>query len=262
MYCFHEIPKHLAEKAVACRQLLSEICQAIEPRNRNVKISADSRIDVGVGLDSKLWILRDGAVSVARGKQQIFVLDEGDLLGFEDHFFARELCYSSEFAIVVDEYLAKDFFETIATTPALFPTWNSYLAHYSHLVSSIMLALVDDDALAAPKFCSFDPGEIIIEQGTDGSEAYNLVEGHAEVFVDGVKVGEIFQDEIFGAIGALTETPRTATVKASQPCMALELPKDGFASMLKSRPNTVQQMVESMARTIVELNQKIVKQAD
>lgn len=261
MYCLHEVPKLVLERCAECKVLLSRIAAKIEPSQKQLKISSNAPIEPGEGEGSRLFILRDGAVSVSRDGRVVFVLDEGDLIGFENHFFPTSVELSSEFAIIVDSYVAEDLFQAISEDTELFSAWNSYLAHYSNAITGIISALVHDDSAPNPKFRNFAPGEVIIEEGSFGTEVYNLIEGRAEVFVEGVQVGEILQDEIFGAIGALTGTPRTATVKASSASVALELPKDGFVDMLKTRPNTVQKMLENMARAIVELNQKVVDQS-
>jgi len=70
-------------------------------------------------------------------------------------------------------------------------------------------------------------------------------------------VGDIRRDELFGAIAALTDTPRTATVKADVSCSVLVVPSTSFKALLTSRPDTVTKLIEDMARTIISTNDKI-----
>ncbi len=108
---------------------------------------------------------------------------------------------------------------------------------------------------------NFAPSEVIIKQGTSGDEVYTLLNGHANVIVDGIIVGEVLADEIFGALAALTDMPRTASVVASQNCSVLSIEKDKFIELIQNRPLTVLKMVQDMARTIVDLNKKVVDQS-
>ena len=84
-----------------------------------------------------------------------------------------------------------------------------------------------------------------------------IIDGHAEAFVDGVKVGDVQKDEIFGAMAVFTHEKRSATVLASQPCTVMVIPKDQFLSLMESNPRIAHSLVESMARRIDLLNKEV-----
>ena len=126
------------------------------------------------------------------------------------------------------------------------------------LFTTICGRLIKAESKAAPKITPYRKGAVIIEQGGEGTEVYTLLEGHADVFRDDVRVGEIAADEIFGAIAALMETPRTATVVATCDSTVLALPKKSFVELIEARPATTLKMVEGMAGAIVSLNERLV----
>ncbi|MDH5473810.1 MAG: cyclic nucleotide-binding domain-containing protein, partial [Gammaproteobacteria bacterium] len=115
-----------------------------------------------------------------------------------------------------------------------------------------------DDAEFHPEIRQYNEQDTIIEEGGTDNEVYTLLSGSADVLVKDTQVGVIKRDEIFGAIAALTGTPRTAKVVATSDCTVLVVPSDRFQDLLKKRPDTVTKLIEDMARTIVASNQKIV----
>jgi CRP-like cAMP-binding protein len=122
----------------------------------------------------------------------------------------------------------------------------------------IICSYKKDEVMFHPEIRQYSKGQEIIRQGGTDNEVYTLISGAADVIVDNTKVGEIQRDEIFGAIAALTDTPRTAQVMALSECTVLVVPADRFHSLLSSRPETVTKLIEDMARTIISSNEKII----
>lgn len=82
--------------------------------------------------------------------------------------------------------------------------------------------------------------------------------GNAQALVDDTLVGVVKCDGIFAAIAALTDTPRAAAIKAESACTVLAVPSTKFKDLLKSQPDTVANLVQYMARTIISANEKII----
>ena len=77
-----------------------------------------------------------------------------------------------------------------------------------------------------------------------------------------IGLGGLLPDEIFGAIGGLTGTPRSATVVATKQTTVVVLPTDHFIELIQERPQTVLQLVKDMARKLVSLNERVVSLED
>src|SRR5690625_7337213 len=77
----------------------------------------------------------------------------------------------------------------------------------------------------------FSAGETIIAQGAEADRVFTLLEGKAEALRDGVKVGEVHADEIFGALAVFTRQRRMASVVAISDCTVLAVPKDEFIDL-------------------------------
>ena len=102
-----------------------------------------------------------------------------------------------------------------------------------------------------------DRGDVLIHQGDEADHVFVIIDGHAEAFVDGVKVGDVPKDEIFGAMAVFTGEKRNATVITSEPCTLMRIPKDQFLSLTQSNPKIANSLIESMARRIDLLNKQV-----
>ena len=103
----------------------------------------------------------------------------------------------------------------------------------------------------------FEAGEELFHQGDDADHVFVIIEGHAEAWVDGQKVGDVQKDEIFGAMAVFTREKRSATVIASEACTVMVIPKDQFLSLMQSNPRIAHSLIESMARRIDLMNKEV-----
>jgi CRP/FNR family transcriptional regulator, cyclic AMP receptor protein len=106
-------------------------------------------------------------------------------------------------------------------------------------------------------FSNFSSGEIIINQGDAADLVYTLIEGSADAVCDGIKVGEIHQNEIFGALAVFTRQPRIASVIARTDCTVMMVNKDDFIQLIFEQPQISVGLIEEMAAKINELNSQI-----
>jgi CRP/FNR family transcriptional regulator, cyclic AMP receptor protein len=106
-------------------------------------------------------------------------------------------------------------------------------------------------------FSNFAPGETIIHQGNPADLVYTLIEGSADAICDGIKVGEIHQNEIFGALAVFTRQPRIASVVARTDCTVMMVNKDDFIQLIYQQPQISVGVIEEMAAKINELNNQL-----
>src|SRR4051812_10631618 len=82
-----------------------------------------------------------------------------------------------------------------------------------------------------------DVGTEWIKQGSLGLEAFVIVEGQAQVTVDGSDVAVLGTGEVFGEMALLGEARRTATVTAITPMRVLVLSAIEFRWVLDGVPD-------------------------
>jgi cytochrome P450 len=91
--------------------------------------------------------------------------------------------------------------------------------------------------LAATAYAiAFDAGEVMIEQGSDSSEAYVVIEGSATVDVDGEVVATVSMDQIVGERGPVEGRARAATVTAGTHLLAYAVARDRLAEVMEANP--------------------------
>lgn len=106
-------------------------------------------------------------------------------------------------------------------------------------------------------FSNYAAGETIIAQGDTADLVYTLIEGSADALCDGVKVGEIHQNEIFGALAVFTRQKRIASVVAKTDCTVMMVNKDDFVQLIYEQPHLSIGLIEEMAAKINELNNQL-----
>lgn len=77
-----------------------------------------------------------------------------------------------------------------------------------------------------------EPGRVLTREGTAGREAFILLEGEADVFVDGEMVASATGGEFVGEMALLDHEPRCATVRARTPMRVLVIEARAFPTIL------------------------------
>jgi glucose-6-phosphate 1-dehydrogenase len=80
-------------------------------------------------------------------------------------------------------------------------------------------------------------GEVLIRKGDSGCEMFLIEQGEVEVLDDAGGVRRVLNDgDVFGEIGLLDATPRSATVRARIPTDLYVLPHAAFQRILRDNP--------------------------
>ena len=107
----------------------------------------------------------------------------------------------------------------------------------------------------------FMPGESICRQGEQGDAAYIVLDGKADVVVQSdhgpVTVASVGRNDIVGEIAILCDVPRTATVLATTPLMALKVSKDGFFNLVTQFPQIGVEVMHELASRLLQTTQRL-----
>ncbi|MBP2551535.1 CRP-like cAMP-binding protein [Neorhizobium galegae] len=108
-------------------------------------------------------------------------------------------------------------------------------------------------AFASDRVC-YDAGQVMFRQGDSSDAAYVLLRGKADLVVDTVagekKVGEAHAHSMVGEMCLLSEAPRGATARVTEPLEALRISRDCFLKVVSHNPQVSFQISRSMAETI------------
>ena len=103
----------------------------------------------------------------------------------------------------------------------------------------------------------FLPDEYIFKQGEKGNKAYLLLDGRVAIEVDGKKVSEISEMEIFGEMSLILNKPRTASIKALRPSIVLPIDQKILKDLLSECPPVVASLVKQLAYRLSQCDQEI-----
>jgi len=241
------------------KEITQALMQGVGPQKTRRILAASADLSATHFNDDKLFMIQEGAVRFVMGRQLFMLLECGDLMGLDLQQNLNGAQFSTDFALHVEEFSKKDFLKVVLGNPELSKLWLEFLNLQARLFLIVSAQQLKAGAQLQTNVDHYKKGEVILKQGSHGRDVYTLVEGTAEVLVDSVKVGEIKQNNIFGALAAMTDTPRSASVVAREDCTVVSLPEDHFLDLIRSRPETVLQLCRDMAQTIISLNARVVE---
>lgn len=231
----------------------------IPPIHMNIQVTQEGDFR---GFDAaKLYVVEQGSVAVRYQQRTVYVLDEGDMLLPDITGTSVDIArvyYGSDTGARVASYPALEFMRRVFDSSDAVKLWTRLLVTYSGLVMRVAAARTEQDCGSSPGFEKFEPDEVIIREGERADYVYNLSDGVAEATVDGVLVGRINAGEIFGAMAALTQADRSATIKAKTRCSVVKVPKEQFTDLIRTNPATIHSLLIDMANSIVNLNERLV----
>ncbi len=208
-----------------------------------------------------------GVYFVSSG-QLSFVMENTTLLYYEEGeiFSIDGLLGDASAAEIRSDYATQYEFIPFDTFQAVLEesregrdVWQDILVASAGMFSVLSRSTLHEQTEFTPKMLNYEVGDIILQEGESGSEVLTMVSGTADVYVSGTLVGQIGEDEIFGALAAFGGMKRTATVKAAAPCTVLSLPKEHFTDLIRTRPLTISKLVEDLAGKMNHLNEKVIE---
>ena len=91
-------------------------------------------------------------------------------------------------------------------------------------------------------------GAELVQQGAFDNEVYVVVEGAAEVVIDGAVVGTTHVGEIVGELSMLGNGRRAATLRVSAPMRVLVLEPEEIDSVLAADPSSARRITDHDTR--------------
>ncbi|MCH9018232.1 MAG: cyclic nucleotide-binding domain-containing protein [Chloroflexi bacterium] len=102
---------------------------------------------------------------------------------------------------------------------------------------------------------SFDPGELIVEEGQTGNGLYVIVSGNVEVLKGDLAatpqvLAKRGAGDVFGEMALLGEWPRTASVRALDDVQCLGIDRWVFLSQLERQPKVTIRLLQILAQRL------------
>lgn len=95
---------------------------------------------------------------------------------------------------------------------------------------------------------------IVIQEGTEGSSLYLVINGALEIIVQGQHIGYARQGDFMGEIALMQKGPRKATVVAKKDCLLLTLKRTDLYSAFEKDQDLERLFLKSMLELLMDRN--------
>lgn len=244
----------LMDAVRAARDSAALIFSAAAAQTQLVELQAEDDVLAWLKVPA-LCRVQGGSIAVYAESKLLFYWDEGDAFTTSEF-----IGVAPALQLKVEDSVALDVLPlaSVQESPALRNEQDVLSRQHRQILLLLVGRLVTPEERPQPGFRRFADGEAIITEGDEAEYVYTILEGAADVSVDGVKVGEINEEEIFGAMAVLTGQRRAATVRARGSCSVMMVARDDFATLVNTHPNLFVNLLRDMTRTIVSLNERVV----
>ncbi|MBC8447599.1 MAG: SpoIIE family protein phosphatase [Chloroflexi bacterium] len=102
----------------------------------------------------------------------------------------------------------------------------------------------------------FQPGQVILQEGSTGREMYLIIEGLVEVVKgsgdDEMLLAQRGPGDLFGEMALIEERPRFATIRALEPTRLLQFSEQDLSSVLLRQPRLLYQVMRVLSERLRE----------
>lgn len=108
---------------------------------------------------------------------------------------------------------------------------------------------------------TYKAGQMLFKQGEMGDAAYIVLDGTADILVDGadgpLRVAQLSENEIIGEIAILCDIPRTASVQAATELITLKITKELFFRMVMDFPEMGVEVMRVLAHRLEQTTNQL-----
>ncbi len=105
---------------------------------------------------------------------------------------------------------------------------------------------------------TYQPGEVLINEGDEGQEAFFLYSGKAAAYkninCNERKLGELNEGQLFGEMAYLLREKRTATVKAQTEVVAIVLPPEMLEQLMRHSAPLSRRIIDTLCQRLDKMN--------
>jgi CRP/FNR family cyclic AMP-dependent transcriptional regulator len=246
----------ITDLAVKLRGLTEILLDRLLPSGEPISVGQSDDIFANQ-THTELLYITEGQVEYRINGKIITLFEAGDLLGLPRSLSLPDGQFSCTTSVILTPYDRDDLVSHVNSEARLQKNWAYYLLCSVTFYQQALAQEIRAEFQPTAGFMHFRAGETIIQQGTVADKVYTLLEGSADAICDGVKVGEVHADEIFGALAVFTRQRRIASVIATSDCTVLAVRKEEFIDLIDHQPQICLGLIEEMAAKINQLNNQL-----
>jgi small-conductance mechanosensitive channel/CRP-like cAMP-binding protein len=112
--------------------------------------------------------------------------------------------------------------------------------------------------VAGSHLVSYGPGEAVVQEGADGRSMFHVLRGTVEILKEvepghTVPVRALGPGDVFGEMTLFLDAPRSATVRATEECLLLEVDRDSIKGLLEENPDLLERFAAMVEQRQAEL---------
>jgi len=102
---------------------------------------------------------------------------------------------------------------------------------------------------------SFDDGEVLFQEGDSADSVYVIVSGEVEIVADTgggqFVAGTLGKNQLFGELAVLTQSPRSATLRAKGDLVALRISDEMFLKLLAENSGVALDVMRQLSEKLM-----------
>jgi CRP/FNR family cyclic AMP-dependent transcriptional regulator len=209
--------------------------------------------------EDTLFLVNDGIINLTSNDVTLISYEEGDLIGIANSFHLPSPCLTTDGYVELQPVNRDDFLLHLYDDKRRQHCWTHYLVTMNAIMMNKISTSTDSQAKPAAGFLNFAPGQTIIQQGDDADMVYTLISGEANVLVDGTIVGQLEEEEVFGAMAAFTKEKRSASIVAQSHCSVMAVPQEDFTILIEAQPRAAVNLIQGLAKRILIMNKQLLE---
>jgi hypothetical protein len=248
-----EVPEKMKVIDSLSRSIVKQLLPSLELIGSHKKLAA--RIELYTQFSEKYVVILKGEFKLMSGDKIVRLFSENDIFYFSPGMVKNNIRFFCEFSSEVLFFSSEVLLATLQGEPEMALKWDRWACAQQNLNVLIEAHYLTSGMKPTLEMKSFEPGELIINENDSSDEIFEMMDGTADVIVNGNKVGVIEEGDIFGELSFLIEGKRTASVVAAKACNVNLIKRADFVELIKHRPQLIYNIARSLAKRILHLNQ-------
>lgn len=247
-----DVPENMKKIDTFSRSIVRSLVPSIEMIGSLKKLPA--RVEMYTQASENYVLILKGDFKLMSGDKIVRLYSPHDIFYFSPSMQKNNIRFFCEYSAEVLVFSGEALLAALQAESDLALLWDKWLRAQQDLNILIEAHYLTAGMKPALEMKSFEPGEVIIREEDSSDEIFEMMDGAADVVVNGKKVGVVDEGDIFGELSFLTEGKRTASVVASKSCTVNLIKREDFLELIKYRPQLIYNIARSLAKRILQLN--------